>query len=485
MRTAGQRRGQVLTPEIAEGGATVIPVDSIRTQIKGRVIKPIDPDYDDARTVFVGGIDRRPSLIVRPADASDVAAAIGLAQENGVELAVRSGGHSATGFGVTDGGLVIDLRAMREIAIDAKERTAWAGGGITAGDYTTAAHARGLATGFGDTASVGVGGLTLGGGFGYLSRKFGLAIDELLAAEVVTADGVVLQVDGSSHPDLFWAIRGGGGNFGVVTRFKFRLREVDTVFGGMLVLPATPHVIESFVTEAAESPDELGTIANIMPAPPLPFIPAEHHGKLVVLIQMIYAGVIAKGEKAVAPLRALGPIVDMLRPMPYPQIYPPEDPNFRPIGANRVMFLDGIDWGAAETFVDHLEHSDATTRVAQIRVLGGAIARVSAEATAFAHRSRPVLVNIAAVYGRAEDAPRYRAWADEFRVALQKGTTGAYVNFLADDGPSRIREAYPDPTWDKLKAIKRRYDPANLFRLNQNVPPLADVMNAERSTPKG
>jgi FAD/FMN-containing dehydrogenase len=456
----------------------VIPVDSIRTRIKGRVIEPTDPDYDDARTVLVGGIDRRPSLIVRPADATDVAEAIGLAQDNGLELAVRSGGHSATGFGVTDGGLVIDLRDMRAIAIDTNERTAWAGGGITAGDYTSASHAHGLATGFGDTASVGVGGLTLGGGFGYLSRKFGLAIDELLAAEVVTADGSVLHVDGSSHPDLFWAIRGGGGNFGVVTRFKFRLREVDTVFGGMLILPAKAQVIESFVAEAAGSPDELGTIANVMPAPPLPFLPSEHHGKLVVLIQMVYAGVIANGEKAVAPFRALGPIVDMLRPMPYPQIYPPEDPNFRPMGANRVMFLDGIDRAAAETIVDHLEHSAATTRVAQIRVLGGAIGRVNADATAFAHRSRPILVNVAALYGRADDAPRYRAWADAFRVALQRGTTGAYVNFLADDGPARIREAYPDPTWERLKAIKQRYDPANLFRLNQNVPPSAEIENA-------
>ena len=451
----------------------MIPVDAIRTRIKGRLIEPGDPDYDGARTVFVGGIDRRPSLIVRPADALDVVAAIGLARENGLELAVRSGGHSATGFGVTDGGLVIDLRDLRQIAIDTKEQTAWAGGGITAGDYTTAAHAYGLATGFGDTASVGVGGLTLGGGFGYLSRNFGLAIDELLAAEVVTADGVVLQVDGSSHPDLFWAIRGGGGNFGVVTRFKFRLEKVDTVFGGMLILPATSQVIESFVAEAAAAPDELGTIANIMPAPPLPFVPAEHHGKLAVLIQLVYAGVIAEGEKSVAPLRALGPIADMLRPMPYPQIYPPEDPNFRPMGANRVMFLDGIDRGGAETIVDHLEHFDAPFRVAQIRVLGGAIARVDAGATAFAHRSRPVMVNVTAAYTRAEDALRDRAWADELRVALQKGTTGAYVNFLADDGAARIREAYPGSTWDKLQAIKRRYDPANIFRLNQNVPPSA------------
>jgi FAD/FMN-containing dehydrogenase len=449
----------------------VIQVDRLRTQIKGRVIEPGDPKYDDARSVFVGGFDRHPSLIVRPADASDVAAAIALARENGLELAVRSGGHSTVGFGVTEGGLVIDLRDMRDIAIDGKERTAWAGGGITAGDYTESAHAQGLATGFGDTASVGVGGLALGGGDGYLSRKFGLSIDELLAAEIVTADGAILQIDGSSGPDLFWAIRGGGGNFGVVTRFKFRLHEVDTVFGGMLMLPATPQLIESFVAAAAAAPDELSTIANVMPAPPLPFVPAEHHGKLVILTQMVYAGAPVAGERAVVPLRALGPLVDMLRAMPYPQIYAPEDPNFHPIGANRVMFLDGVDRGDAETIVDHLEQSEARVRVAQIRVLGGAIARVRSDATAYAHRSRRVMVNVTAVFGDPQEAPRYRAWAEEFRLALQKGKPGAYVNFLADDGPARIREAYPGDTWDRLRAVKRRYDPTNLFRLNQNVPP--------------
>jgi len=450
-------------------------IDSIRTHIKGRVIEPGDANYDDARAVFVGGFDRHPSMIVRPADASDVAAAIALAQENGLELAVRSGGHSTMGFGVSEGGLVIDLRDMRDIAIDGKERTAWAGGGITAGAYTASAHAQGFATGFGDTASVGVSGLALGGGDGYLSRKFGLSIDELLAAELVTADGAILQIDGSSSPDLFWAIRGGGGNFGVVTRFKFRLHEVDTVFGGMLMLPATPQVIESFVAEAAAAPDELSTIANVMPAPPLPVVPAEHHGKLVILTQMVYAGVPRDGERAVAPLRALGPLVDKLRPMPYPQIYAPEDPNFHPMGANRVMFLDGVDREAAKTIVDHLEHSDAMVRVAQIRVLGGAIARVRSDATAYAHRSRRVMVNVTAVFGDPKEAPRYRAWAEEFRIALQKGQPGAYVNFLADDGPARIREAYPSDTWDRLRAVKRRYDPTNLFRLNQNVPPAASA----------
>src|SRR4029077_12375705 len=272
-----------------------------RTHIKGRVIEPGDPKYDDARAVFVGGFDRHPSLIVRPADAGDVAAAIALARENGLELAVRSGGHSTVGFGVSEGGLVIDLRDMRDIAIDGKQRTASAGGGITAGDYANSAHAQGFATGFGDTASVGVGGLALGGGDGYLSRKFGLSIDEFLAGGMVNADGAILQIDGSSSPDLFWAIRGGGGNFGVVTRFKFRLHEVDTVLGGMLMLPATPQVIESFVAEAAGAADELSTIANVTPAPPLPFVSAEHRGKLVILTQMVYAGVPAEGERPVAP----------------------------------------------------------------------------------------------------------------------------------------------------------------------------------------
>ncbi|MGE5124400.1 MAG: FAD-binding oxidoreductase, partial [Acidobacteriaceae bacterium] len=241
--------------------------------LHGRLIRPGDLEYDKARTVFVGGFDRHPAMIVQPADADDVAQTISLARETGLDLAVRSGGHSSAGHGVCEGGITLDLRKMKGLHIDPQKHVAWVETGLTTGEYTTAADRYGLATGFGDTGTVGIGGLTLGGGIGYLSRKHGLTIDNLLAAELVTADGNIIQVDNGSHPDLFWAIRGGGGNFGVATRFQFQLHEVGQVFGGMLLLPATPEVISGFIDEAGSAPDELSTIANVMPAPPMPFLP--------------------------------------------------------------------------------------------------------------------------------------------------------------------------------------------------------------------
>ncbi len=451
---------------------TEISIPRLRTLVKGRVIEPGDADYDKARTVFYGGIDRHPAVIVRAADATDVSHVVLFARETGAELAIRSGGHSVAGHSVLDGGIVLDLSELRALDINVEQRTAWAEPGLTAGEYTTAAAAHGLATGFGDTGSVGIGGLTLGGGVGYLVRKYGLTIDDLLAAEIVTADGQILQVDAKTHPDLFWAIRGGGGNFGVVIRFQFRLHEVGTVVGGMLILPATPDVIRSFTAEAEAAPDELSTIANVMTAPPMPFIPPEYHGKLIIMSMLVYAGDTEAGQRAIAPFRALAtPIVDMVHPMPYPQIYPPEEGEYHPVAVARTLFLDAVDQDTAELIVDRLKTSSAQMAVTQIRVLGGALARIPADATAFAHRGRRIMANVAAIYGHPEEKAVHEAWVDEFAAALRQGDSGAYVNFLSDEGEARIREAYPGSTWDRLVAIKKRYDPTNLFRLNQNIPP--------------
>ena len=459
----------------------MVTIEQLQSQIKGRVIEPGHAEYDDARRVFVGGVDRRPALIVRVADADDVARTIDLARETGRELAVRSGGHSGLGHGTTEGGIVIDLRDMRSVTIDADDRTAWAETGLRARDYSVAAQAHGLATGFGDTGSVGIGGLTLGGGVGYLSRKYGLTIDDLIAAEVVTADGKLLSTDAETHPDLFWAIRGGGGNFGVATRFKYRLHEVGTVIGGMLLLPATADTIASFVAAADAAPEELTTIANIMPAPPMPFVPAEYHGKLAILALMVHVGPTDTGERAVAPFRSLArPIVDMLRPMPYPEVYPPEDPNYHPIAATRNLFVDAIDRRVAATIIEHLEASTAAMRAVQVRVLGGAVARVPADATAYAHRAQRIMVQVATLCDRPEEVPSRQAWADALWKALPKNEGAAYVNFLAGDGAARIHEAYPGRTWERLTAIKARYDPTNLFRLNQNIPP-SGLPDPERS----
>lgn len=453
---------------------TIPSISELRALFNGRVIAPDDPGYDESRTVFYGGIDRHPAAIVRVRDAGDVARVVNIARDTRLELAIRSGGHSIVGHSVSDGGIVLDLSKLRDLQIDVSGRTAWAETGLTAGEYTTAAGAHGLATGFGDTGSVGIGGITLGGGVGYLVRKYGLTIDDLLAAEIVTADGKLLRVDAETHPDLFWAIRGGGGNFGVSTRFQFRLHEVPQVVGGMLVLPATPDTIASFIAEAETAPEELSTIANVMTAPPMPFLPGEAHGKLIIMALMVYAGEIEAGQRAIAPFKAFAiPLADMLGPMTYPEIYPPEEgaAEYHPVAASRTMFVDVIDRPVAEMILNHLQASTGSMAVAQLRVLGGAMARVPVEATAYAHRNSRIMVNVAALYEKPEEKATHEAWVTDFASALKQEDNGAYVNFLGDEGEARIRAAYPGQTWDRLAEIKARYDPSNLFRLNQNIPP--------------
>jgi FAD/FMN-containing dehydrogenase len=440
------------------------------------VIAPGDADYDETRRLYYGAFDLRPAAIVRAADAADVSRVVTLARETGTELAVRSGGHSLAGHGATDGGIVLDLRAMTALDLDVRGGAAWAQTGLTAGAYTDAAGVHGLATGFGDSGSVGIGGLTLGGGVGFLVRKHGLTIDDLLAAEVVTADGELLHVDAETSPDLFWAIRGGGGNFGVATRFRFRLHPIDTIVGGMMILPATPEVIATFVAEAEGAPEELSTIANIMVAPPAPFLPPDAHGKLVLMAFMCYAGAVEEGERAIAPFRAIAaPIADMVRPMPYPDLYRLTEGGPSPTQATaRSLFMDAFDRSAAQTIVDHLQAAPAPVAVAQLRVLGGAMARVPAGATAFAHRRRGIMATLVAAYERATESPRHEAWIGDFAAALRHGDDGVYVNFLGDEGEAQVRAAYPDFTWNRLAAIKARYDPANLFRRNHNIPPAVE-----------
>lgn len=444
----------------------------LRESVEGQILTPDDASYDEARTVFYG-IDRHPAAIVRPSGERDVAQVVSLAREAGVELAIRSGGHSLAGHGVSDGGIVLDLSSMKDLDIDVEARTAWAQTGLTAGEFTRAVGAHGLATGFGDAATVGIGGITLGGGVGFLARKHGLTIDALLAAEVVTADGQLVRTDPESHPDLFWAIRGGGGNFGVVTRFQFRLHEVDDIVGGMLMLPATPEVIHSFVELAEAAPDELSTIANVMTAPPMPFIPEEYHGQVVLLALLAHTGDVSEGEEVVSRFRDLAtPIVDMVAPMKYRDIYGPDEETPHPIAfAARNMFVDKVDQASAEVILAQLEASTAPMSVVQIRVIGGAVSRVPVEATAYAHRERRIMVNVATMYEDLNEADTHQAWVARLSDELSQGETGAYVNFLADEGASRVRDSYPGPAWDRLREVKRRYDPTNMFRLNQNIPP--------------
>jgi FAD/FMN-containing dehydrogenase len=451
--------------------SSTVELPRLRAAVDGRVITPDDAGYDQARTIFYGGFDRRPAAIVRPADATQVAQVVNLARDGGHELAVRGGGHSNAGHSVSEGGIVLDLSELTAIDVDPQARTAWAQAGLTTGAYTATVQAQGLVTGFGDTGSVGIGGLTLGGGVGYLVRKHGLTIDSLLAAEVVTADGRLLSTDAETHPDLFWAIRGGGGNFGVATRLKFRLHPLDGIVGGMLLLPATAQVLADFMAAAEAAPEELSGIANVLPAPPMPFVPADQHGQLIIMAMLCYAGDAEAGQRALAPFRALAqPIADMLQPMPYTGMFPPEE-EFHPTAVAHTMFMDAVDLPMADTIMEQLQASDAPMRAVQLRMLGGAMTRIPAEATAFAHRHSRIMANVASFYDSPADRERRQAWVDGAAAALQQGDDGAYVNFLGDEGPERVRRAYPGSTWDRLVTVKRRYDPDNLFRLNQNVPP--------------
>jgi FAD/FMN-containing dehydrogenase len=454
-----------------------IQISNLRAGLKGTVIGSDDPRYDTARRVFFTGFDRRPVAVVRPRDASDVAHVVTVARQMGTELAVRSGGHSRAGNGTSEGGIVLDLSTMNAVEIDAEGGSAWAQTGITAGDYTRATGERGFATGLGDTASVGLGGITLSGGLGFLVRKHGLTIDDVLAAEVVTADGEVHDVDDRTHPDLFWALRGGGGNFGVVTRLRLRLHDIAHVVGGTLVLPATADVIAGLVAAADAASEDLSVIAKVMKAPPLPFIPADQRGKPVVIARMVYAGEPAAAAKAIAPIRALAtPLADRVRPIRYPEMYAEPEAHGPAFSAGTNLLVDALSASGAETILAHLETATSGIPSVEVRVLGGAMARVADEVTAFAHRRARLMVNISAAGHRVEERANGERWAAGLIEALSGGVVSpAYVGFVGDDGEEGLRRAYPPATLTRLAQIKRRYDPANLFRLNLNVTPSRDL----------
>ncbi len=447
-----------------------ISIADLRSELNGEVIGPNDAAYDEARQVIFKGVDRRPAAVARVAGADDVARVVTLARESGLELAVRSGGHSRAGYGTSEGGIVIDLSGMRALDIASDAKTAWVETGMTAAEYTIAVGERSRATGLGDTGSVGIGGITLAGGIGFLVRKYGLTIDDLLAAEVVTADGEIVQASEESEPDLFWAIRGGEGNFGVATRLQLRLHEISEIIGGMLILPATPEVITGFIEAAEAAPDELSTIANVMLAPPMSFFPVEAHGKPVLMGLLADVGAPDQAESVLAPFRALGkPYADMVRPIRYPEIYEGEEAEVR-YAAGSNFFADTLAATDAATILEQLHQSTAMMKAVQLRVLGGALAQVPNDATAFAHRDRRLFINIAAMFMDPGDKDTHDAWVAGLADSLGRAG-GGYVGFLGEEDEGTVRAAYPGSTWDRLRELKRRYDPDNLFRLNHNIPP--------------
>lgn len=442
--------------------------------INGEVVTSSDDGYDKRRENFYGEFsERQPDAVVQVADATDVSRVVEFAGEQGVPLAVMAGGHSMAGHSSSDRGLVLDLSRLKGLEIDHESRIARAGGGLLAGEYTGKVAEHGLVTGFGDQPTVGITGLTLGGGIGFLHRKLGLTLDSVVGAEIVTADGQVREIDNQRDPDLFWAIRGGGGNFGVVTRLDYRLHPLDTVLGGMLILPATPEVIAEFVNIAADATDDLSVIAAIALAPPLPFLPEEVHGKLVIMGIMVHAGDPAAAEAEVGQFRKLAtPLVDGIQTMPYSGMYEEEGGPPSPVAiSGRSFFSDRFSLDDAETAVDALQASTAPMSIVQVRVLGGAVAEVPGDATAFAHRDRNMVINLASAFENPGDRPEHDEWVTDLGRTLQHGAPGVYVNFHADDSEQSVREAYPGTTWDRLVEVKTKYDRHNLFSSNHNIPP--------------
>ena len=446
----------------------------LEARIRGAVITPGHPAYDDARLLHDLGHNPFPAAIIRVQDGNDVAEAIKFARSNNYRISVRSGGHSVAGHSSVTGAVVIDLFEMRRVFVDPETQTARVQPGATSAELAGPAHAYGLALSTGDTSTVGIGGLTLGGGIGWMVRKNGLAIDNLLSVEMVTVDGEVVRASATENTELFWGLRGGGGNFGIVTELQFRLSTVGSVVGGALLLPATPEVVRGYLDYAPNAPVGLTTMASVMHAPPAPFVPEEMIGQMCTLISVCFAGDPAEAEDAIAPLRALGEVmVDAIEQMPYPAIFNLRAAAAAPhIAAVRSFFTDDMSDESIEAVIESI--SVATSPVSQIefRGLGGAMATIDESATAFAHRQRKIMTTVLSLWlDPTEDGGPHRAWADEAFARIRHEGKGVYSNFLGDEGEARIRQAYPTSTYSRLAALKKRYDPENLLSLNQNIRP--------------
>jgi FAD/FMN-containing dehydrogenase len=451
-------------------------VQELRDQVRGDVVTARDAGYDEARAVWNGAHDGRPAVIVRCTGAADVIAAIGFARSNDLEIAVRGGGHSIAGFSTCDDGIVIDLAQMNEVRVDAAAQRAYVGPGAVWGDVDHETQAHGLATTGGLVSTTGVAGFTLGGGIGWTMRKFGLACDNLVAADVVTADGSLVHTSESENPELLWGLRGGGGNFGIVTQFELELHPLGpTVYAGPVFYPAeaAEPLLKAFRTWSETAPDDITALVNLTTAPPLPAIPAEWHGKKVVALVAVSTGPIEQGDELVAPLRAVAaPIVDLLGPMPYTFIQSLLDPLWeKGIGAYfKATNLARLDDELIERLCSlHLEAPGGQCEI-HVHQMGGAVGRVDGAATAFGERSMPFVLNAVTGWRHPSDAGSHSAWSRTVVASALDASTGrAYVNFLSDAGAAR--SAYGEDIYARLVALKQEYDPTNVFRRNQNIEP--------------
>ena len=468
-----------MATETTTPAAGTTSLERLRDSIRGPVIAPDDAGYDAARAIWNGAIERRPACIARCTGVADVVTAVRFARERDLVVAVRSGGHGVGGHALCDGGLVIDLSPMKGIRVDPAARTARAEAGVLWGEFDRETQLHGLATVGGIVTHTGIAGLTLGGGIGWLTRKHGATVDNLLSADVVTAEGELLTASGDENPDLFWGIRGGGGNFGVVTSFEYRLHPVGPiVLAGPIFHPLedAPEVLAFYREFIATAPDELTTIFELSVAPPVPFLPEDVHGKPIVMVGACYAGAPEDGIEVVRPLKEFGnPIVDLLEPKLYTALQSMFDPSV-PHGWHRYwksVELPLLTDDAIDTLVAHASAQTSPKSYCIVFQLGGALARAGEDVTAFSQRDAGHNVNVNAVW--TEDDPegeRHIAWARDFYSAMQPHAGGrVYLNFLGDEGAERVRHAYGDRQYERLVELKRAYDPTNFFRRNQNIEP--------------
>jgi FAD/FMN-containing dehydrogenase len=452
--------------------AVVLKEESVavfRAACSGQILEPGDTGYDEVRQVHNGLIDKRPALIARCQNTADIADAVTFGRDAGLEISVRGGGHNVAGRAVTDGGLMIDVQAMKGIHVDARHRTVRTQAGLTWGEYNRGTHAYGLATTGGVISTTGVAGLTLGGGLGWLMGKYGLSIDNLRSAEIVTADGQIRTASDGDDPDLLWALRGGGGNFGVVSSFEFEAHPLSTVYGGVIAfdLSDTAKVFDFFREFTADSPDELVTFCGLVHAP-------DGSGLKIAALLICHCGPLADGEKAAEQLRrAATPLVDLLGPMPYPVLNTLLDAGF-PKGARnywKSAFFKDLSPETVGTLVDCFRRAPSTMSGMIVEHFHGLVTRIDPTATAFPHREPGYNLALAAQWIEGADDDANIAWArDTFAALSPHMADAAYVNYLGDDDVDRVRAAY-GPNWERLVALKRRYDPDNLFRLNQNITP--------------
>jgi FAD/FMN-containing dehydrogenase len=462
------------------GGIATIPPEALvalRALLGGQALLPGDPGYDQARTVWNATVDRRPGLVVRCAVPTDVIQAMRFARQHDLLVAVRAGGHNIAGKAVADGALLIDLSQMRSVRVDRAARVAWVEPGATLGDFDRETQAFGLTTPVGINSTTGIAGLTLGGGFGWTSRKFGMSIDNLIGADVVTADGQLRRASEKENADLFWALRGGGGNFGIVTGFEFRLHALEPqVLSGLLVHPFAdaPELLGAYRSFVAQAPEELTAWVVLRKAPPLPFLPEQWHGKEVMIIAVCFLGDPGEGERALAPLRKLGqPIADVIGLHPFVGWQQAFDPLLTPGARNYWKSHDFSElndelFAELVNFAGRLPTPECEIFIANV---GGAMARVAADATAFAGRDAKFVMNVHTRWQEARDDARCIRWAREFYDATRPyASSTAYVNFLSEEDGERLSSTYGG-NYGRLSKIKAKYDPKNVFRVNQNIKP--------------